>query len=156
METVKAGRKFAYDFLNLPHHTQLGILLDNGLVTQEEIRDNSIPFFTTAFFRAKEQGKMDALVVAVNKATFDREQENLRYNPPKPVEAPKPKFRVTPYRSIDKRIEITGPDQLRFFVDYDDVNQKVVDGQLKYMLELLEKQWTYVVPDSDYEHEEEE
>lgn len=161
--TMTPGRRLVYNFMNLPHHKQLEILLHLELTTQMEIaathgHEAEITLFTEGFKRAKEQSKLEPLTKAIESAVFEQEQHNAIYNPykPKPVAPPKAKFTVTPHNSYDKRIEVSGPDGLRFFIDNDDVNQKVVAGQLTYLLALLEKQWDYTPPDSDYESEEDE
>jgi hypothetical protein len=50
-------------------------------------------------------------------------------------------FTVTPYRSIDKRIEVLGPDGFRLWVDNDDVNPKTVRDGLKKMVKILNENW---------------
>ena len=50
-------------------------------------------------------------------------------------------FTITPYRDIDKRIEVNGPDGFRFWVDADDVPHKVAIGGLKKMVGILNRCW---------------
>jgi hypothetical protein len=50
-------------------------------------------------------------------------------------------FKVKPFTNIDKRVEITGPDYLQLFVDFDDVNHAEVRKQIKKMVALLNKHW---------------
>jgi hypothetical protein len=50
-------------------------------------------------------------------------------------------FRVLPFTNIDKRVEIQGPDYLRLFVDFDDVNHAEVRKQIKQMVAILNENW---------------
>jgi hypothetical protein len=50
-------------------------------------------------------------------------------------------FKVHKFTNIDKRVEVTGPDYLRFFVDFDDVNHAEVRKQIKKMVALLNEHW---------------
>jgi hypothetical protein len=50
-------------------------------------------------------------------------------------------FKVQPFTNIDKRVEIQGPDYLRIFVDFDDVNHAEVRKQIKQMVTLLNEHW---------------
>ena len=51
------------------------------------------------------------------------------------------KFKVTPFTNADKTVEITGPDYLRIFVDFDDVNHAEVRKQIKQMVVILNENW---------------
>lgn len=60
---------------------------------------------------------------------------------------PKPElFKVESYRGIDKWIEVTGPSQLRFRVDYDDVDQQTVRTALEAAVRLLNEHWEPIPP----------
>jgi hypothetical protein len=50
-------------------------------------------------------------------------------------------FKVKPFTNIDKRVEIEGPDYLRIFVDFDDVNHAEVRKQIKQMVAILNENW---------------
>ncbi len=50
-------------------------------------------------------------------------------------------FSIQPFSTIDKRVEITGPDGLRFFVDYDDVDHKTVRKQMAKLIGILNDHW---------------
>jgi len=51
-------------------------------------------------------------------------------------------FKIEPYnRAIDKRFTIEGPDQLRLYVDNDDVDSKVVAKAAKKMVAILNENW---------------
>ena len=50
-------------------------------------------------------------------------------------------FKVHPFTNIDKRVEIEGPDYLRIFVDFDDVNHAEVRKQIKQMVAILNENW---------------
>jgi hypothetical protein len=50
-------------------------------------------------------------------------------------------FKVQPFTNIDKRVEIEGPDYLRIFVDFDDVNHAEVRKQIKQMVAILNENW---------------
>lgn len=62
------GRKLAYDFLNLPQHTQNSIARDLGL-TRFEDEGHEEAFVRVAWFRrARIEGKMSAFRAAITKA----------------------------------------------------------------------------------------
>ena len=50
-------------------------------------------------------------------------------------------FTIAPYTRIDKRIEVTGPDGFRLWVDNDDVPPKVVEQGVKRLVRLLNQHW---------------
>lgn len=50
-------------------------------------------------------------------------------------------FKVQPFTNIDKRVTIEGPDYLRIYVDFDDVNHAEVRKQIKQMIALLNQHW---------------
>ena len=54
---------------------------------------------------------------------------------------PENPFKVKPFTNIDKRVEIEGPDYLRIFVDFDDVNQDEVREQIAQMVGILNEYW---------------
>lgn len=56
-----------------------------------------------------------------------------------------PPFKITPYTKWDKRIEIIGPDGLRFFIDHDDVDTDLVEEQTQKLVQILNDHW----PSSD-------
>jgi hypothetical protein len=54
---------------------------------------------------------------------------------------PKRLFTVKPFTSIDKYVEISGPEYFRLLVDFDDVNHAEVRKQVKKMVALLNAHW---------------
>lgn len=58
-----------------------------------------------------------------------------------------PAFEIRPYNRARKDIVVDGPDELRFYVDYDDVDHDTVDAQVEQMVELLNEHWDPRPPD---------
>jgi hypothetical protein len=50
-----------------------------------------------------------------------------------------PPFELSEY--LDKSVLITGPGDLEFEIDYDDVNTDEIDGQIERMLAILNEHW---------------
>lgn len=50
-------------------------------------------------------------------------------------------FKIEKHTRTDKRFKITGPDDFKLLVDYDDVDHKEVDKQTKKMVDILNKHW---------------
>jgi hypothetical protein len=50
-------------------------------------------------------------------------------------------FKVHNFSTIDKWIDITGPEGLSIRVDYDDVAHKSVENATKKMVDLLNNHW---------------
>lgn len=59
-------RKLIYDFLNLPHHIQVGILRQLQLI---DAYGDDVDKFNRAFVRARELGKLGELRAAIEDAT---------------------------------------------------------------------------------------
>lgn len=60
-----------------------------------------------------------------------------------------PKFKESDWQRSDKSVEIDGPNDFRFDVDYDDVNHFVVDQLIpvviKYLNQIPEEEWQEAV-----------
>lgn len=50
-------------------------------------------------------------------------------------------FRIEPYSQFDKRIHITGPDELRLEVDFDDVDHEPVELHVERLVAVLNQNW---------------
>jgi len=46
-------------------------------------------------------------------------------------------FEVSPYTTMDKRVMITGPEDIVLYVDYDDVNHFVIDEMIQLIVNEL-------------------
>lgn len=47
------------------------------------------------------------------------------------------KWTIEPHTTLDKRFQVTGPDDLVLYVDFDDVNHEEVDQQVTEMVATL-------------------
>lgn len=82
--TMTPGRRLVYNFMNLPHHKQLEILLHLELTTQMEIaathgHEAEITLFTEGFKRAKEQSKLEPLTKAIESAVFANRNSTMQF-----------------------------------------------------------------------------
>lgn len=50
-------------------------------------------------------------------------------------------FEVQKFDFLDKNIEVYGPQDLHLFVDYDDVEQDLVEAALEKMIRILNEHW---------------
>lgn len=50
-------------------------------------------------------------------------------------------FKLHPHSHIDKRLIVTGPDQLRLFVDFDDVDTDTVLEATQRLVRVLNHHW---------------
>lgn len=71
--TMKSARRLTYKFLSLPHHRQVAIAQELGLVRDEDegIRDNEL--YRKYFSRAEQERKLDQLWAAVEKVSSELE-----------------------------------------------------------------------------------
>jgi hypothetical protein len=53
----------------------------------------------------------------------------------------RPKFQVQSHADWDKEIVVVGPNDLMISVDYDDVDHKQVEKDIRKMVEILNTYW---------------
>jgi predicted MPP superfamily phosphohydrolase len=73
---MRSARKLTYKFLSLPHHRQLAIAQELGLVRDEDegTRDNEL--YKRYFNRAQQEKRLDDLWTAVEKVSAELEKTN--------------------------------------------------------------------------------
>jgi hypothetical protein len=58
---MNEARRMVYDFMNLPHHVQIGIFKKLGLIADEDLGRGDMALFVACFRRAREGDKIEVL-----------------------------------------------------------------------------------------------